>query len=282
MPGDDLRKIRKATTLKVDSICMDMEDGVALNHKADARQTIASALRELDFANSERLARINPIGSGLEHDDLQVILPAHPDGIVIPKVEYPEQIAWVSAQIADAEVKFGWEGGSIILIVIIESARAILNLAEIGAADQRMHALIFGSDDLAVDLGATRTREAWEVFFARSAVVTCAAAYDLQAIDMVCIDVHDLNYLRQEAQRGYQLGFSGKQVIHPVQVDPVQEIFTPTDTMIAEAKRVIEAFEFHQTQGAGAFVLDGKMVDAPLVKSAQRILDRARAVGLTF
>ena len=107
-PGDDLYKIQKASTLGVDCICMDMEDGVALNRKTEARQTIAQALNSIDFGRSERLARINPVGSGLERDDLETVLPAHPDGIVIPKVEFAEQIQWVSQVIERYEKSSGW------------------------------------------------------------------------------------------------------------------------------------------------------------------------------
>jgi citrate lyase beta subunit len=108
MPGDDIRKIRKATTLRVDCICMDMEDGVALNRKSAARQTIVEAVQMLDFGSSERLVRINAIGSGLENEDLEAALSIQPDGIVVPKVDEGEQIRWVSAQIAAAEASNGW------------------------------------------------------------------------------------------------------------------------------------------------------------------------------
>src|SRR5512147_3062504 len=108
MPGDDMRKIQKAATLGVDCICMDMEDGVAINRKVEARATIVQALASVDFGRSERLARINAVGSGLEAADLAEVLPAHPDSIVIPKLEYAEQIKWVSGQIALAEQEFGW------------------------------------------------------------------------------------------------------------------------------------------------------------------------------
>lgn len=279
MPGDDLRKITKATTLGVDCICMDMEDGVAINRKDEARRTIAQALQTLDFGQSEKLARINPIGSGLEKDDLSLVLPSHPDGIVVPKVENPEQVRWVSDQIAAVESQQSWTPGEIALIILIESAKAVLNLPEIVKASPRLQALIFGAEDLAGDIGAVRTPDAWEVFYARSAVVTAAAAYDLQAIDMVYVDFTDTPGLVAESQRGVELGYSGKQVIHPNQVEPVQRTFTPTAEAIAHAARVIEAFEAHQQQGAGAFALDGKMVDAPVVKAAQRVMEKARAAG---
>jgi citrate lyase beta subunit len=279
MPGDDLRKIRKATTLDVDSICMDMEDGVAANRKAAARETIAAALRELDFGPSERLARINPVGSGLEEDDLRAVLPTHPDGIVIPKVGSAAQIAWASAQILAAEEAYGWPPGEIHLVAIVETAQGIVNLAEIAGADPRLEVLVFGSEDLAGDIGAERTPEGWEVFYARSAVVTHAAAFGLQAIDMVYVDFQDLEGLRREALQGAQLGYSGKQIIHPSQVAPVQEAFTPDDQAIAGALQVLQAYHAHQQKGRGAFALEGKMVDAPIVKAAERVLARARAAG---
>src|SRR5512133_3265182 len=267
MPGDDLRKMRKATTLNVDCVCLDLEDGVAANRKAEARGTLAAALRELDFGRAERLARINPLGSGLEADDLAAVLAGRPDGIVLPKVEDTEPVLWASAEIEAIERHNGWPVGGIHLIVLVETARGIVNLARIAGAGERLQALIFGAEDLAGDIGALRTPAAWEVFYARSAVVTHAAAFGLQAIDMVFIDFKDLPGLVQEAAQGAQLGFAGKQVIHPDQVEPVQNAFTPDDPAIAYALRVVEASRRHQAEGFGAFALDGKMIDAPVVKA---------------
>jgi citrate lyase beta subunit len=278
VPGDDRHKIEKALTLGVDCICMDMEDGVAWNRKAEARATIARALQELDFGRSERLARINPVGSGLEKDDIEALLPHHPDGIVIPKIESQEQIQWASGIIEAAELSHGWPVNSIRLIVDVETARGILNLKEI-AAHPRLDALIFGAEDFAASVGATRTADAWEVFYARSAVVTVAMAYGLGAIDMVTIDFRNIEKVHQEAEFGARLGYTGKQIIHPNQVAPVQEAFTPDDEAIAHARRLVEAFEEHQAKGSGAFALDGKMIDMPLVKAAQNVLARAKAAG---
>jgi citrate lyase beta subunit len=281
MPGDDMHKIRKATTLGVDCVCLDMEDGVAQNRKADARATIVQALGSLNFGSSERLARINPVGSGLEEDDLMAVLPSSPDGIVVPKVEQADQVRWVCAQIEKAEGLSKPERESMGVIVIIETARAIVNLAQIASAHPRMKALIFGAEDFAGDMGAVRTSEAWEVFYARSAVVTHAAAFDLQAIDMVYVDFNDIEGLRKEARRAVQMGFAGKQVIHPNQVVPVQLAFTPSDEEIRYAERIMAAFAEHQQAGRGAFALDGKMIDAPILKTAQRVLARAQAAGKT-
>lgn len=280
MPGNEMRKIRKATTLGVDCICMDLEDGVAANRKEDARWTIREALENLDFGRAERLTRINPIGSGLEVDDLKVVLPARPDGIVIPKVENSEQLQWASAQFKKIEKEQNWTDGSIRLIAIVETAMGILNLRQIANSDPRLVALIFGADDFAADIGATRTPQSSEVFYARSAVVTHAAAYGLQAIDIVFIDLNDLERLQHESQEGARMGFSGKQIIHPNQVDPVQAAFTPSREAIHNAQRLMAAYQQHTESGIGAFVIDGKMIDAPTIKIAERILNLASSIGI--
>jgi citrate lyase subunit beta-like protein len=278
MPGDDRRKIEKAITLGVDCICMDMEDGVAVNRKAEARATIAKALQELDFGKSEKLARINSVGSGWEKDDIAAVLPYRPDGIVIPKIESLDQIQWGSEIIEMAELKYGWPINSIRMLVGVETAKGILNLREI-ASHPRLDGIIFGGEDFAASVGAIRSRDATELLYARQAVIVACAAFDIQAIDIVTIDFKDIESLRAEAEFGARLGYAGKQVIHPAQVDPVQTAFTPSDVAIAHAKQIVESFEPSQKEGKGAFALDGKMIDMPLVKNAQKVLERAKAAG---
>ncbi len=274
-PGDDLRKIQKATGLDVDCICLDIEDGVAYSRKETARETISSTLAALDFGRSERLVRINPIGSGLESLDLEAVLPCRPDGIVIPKVNSASQIAWVDHRISSFEKKNKLSANSIKLIPIIETALGLINLREISSSSPRLTALIFGSEDLAGEIGAKRSLEGWEIFYARSAVRLYAAAFDLQAIDMVFIDIQDLEGLRKEAWQGARLGFDGKQIIHPNQIPIVKEAFTPGQDEIARATMIISEYERHQKSGSGVFVLDGKMIDAPMIKSARRLLEKA-------
>ncbi|MDH5605810.1 MAG: CoA ester lyase [Anaerolineae bacterium] len=274
MPATDRRKIEKAAGLAVDTVCMDLEDGVALNRKEEARATAVQALAELDFGGSERLVRINRIGSGFEAADLEAVIPAGPDGIVIPKVESGGQILWAVEQIERLE-----QGAPVYILAIVETARGIVNLKEIAGAHERLQALIFGAEDLAGDIGAVRTPEAWEVFYARSAVVTHAAAYNLQAVDLLSTDFRNHDLLKANLKRGIELGFSGVQIIHPDQIEPSQEAFTPTEDEIAAARRITAAHDEHQRGGVGAFALDGKMVDMPVVKAAERILARAKAAG---
>jgi citrate lyase subunit beta-like protein len=279
MPGDDRRKIEKSTTLGVDCICMDMEDGVAATRKTEARAVIADAMKDLDFGSSERCIRINSIGSGLEAFDLAAALATEPDTIVVPKIESAEQVKWVSKHMETYELSSGHAIGSVRLLVGVETAKGILHLKEIAEADKRLEAIIFGAEDYAASIGAKRTKEATEVLYARQAVVTACAANDLQAIDMVFIDFRDHEGLRAEAEQGAGFGFSGKQIIHPNQVAAVQEAFTPSKDAIEYAKRIVESFESSQREGKGAYALDGKMIDMPLLKNAQKVLDRARAAG---
>lgn len=279
IPGDSQRKIEKGAALGPDSVILDLEDGVAFSQKQAARETIAHALRALDFGRCERLVRINPVGSGLEGDDLLAVLSARPDGIVLPKIENPDQLRVVSGQIANAERRMGLPEGAIRLLAIIETARGIVNLREIAAADPRLDALIFGAEDFVGSIGATRTREGWEVFYARSAVITYAAAFDLAAIDTIHAVPDDLDGLRAESERALQMGYSGKLAIHPRQVEPITAVFTPTDDAISAAQRLVDAYHAHQASGVGVFVLDGKMVDAPMLRAAENVLARARAAG---
>jgi len=279
MPGDDRRKIEKSTTLGVDCICMDMEDGTAVSKKAEARAIISQAMKELDFGTSERCIRINSIGSGFEKDDLASALATQPDAIVVPKIETAEQVKWVSGQIKSYELSNKLNIGSIRLLIGLETAKGVMNLKEIAEADKRLEAMIFGAEDYAASVGATRTKDGTEVLYARLAVVTACAANDLQAIDIVYIDFKDTEGLRAEAEQGAGFGFSGKQVIHPNQVQVTQEAFTPSDDAVAYARRVVESFEASQKEGKGAYALDGKMIDMPLLRNAQKVLDRAKAAG---
>ena len=275
MPGDSMRKIEKATQLPVDSIVMDLEDGVARNRKATGRQTIVEALQTLAFGPREKLIRINPVGEQLWDVDLEATVQAQPDGYVLPKVEYANDLLTVDQYLTEVERRNNWPLLSIRLLALVETARGVMNLREIAAASSRLDALAIGAEDLAGDIGATRTSHGWEVFYARSALVTAAAAFGLQAIDTVFVDLNDLVGLRLEAEQMQQMGFMGKLAIHPRQVEVINEVFTPSAAEVAQARRLIQSFEEHQAAGDGAFELDGKMVDAPMMKAARRVLARA-------
>ncbi len=285
MPGDDRRKIEKGAALEVDAVIMDLEDGVALNRKAAARETVAAALREVDFGTTERLVRINPVDSVFYLDDLSMTLDAqpdgvHPDGIVLPKAESAEAIRAVDAWLTAAETERGWTANTIALLAIIETAPGVVNLKEIAASSPRLQALIFGAEDLAGDMGAVRTPDGWEGFYARSAVVLHAKAFGLQAIDTPFVHLDDEHGLIAETEQALYMGYTGKLAIHPKQVAPIQQTFTPSTTEIERAQALIAAHTEQQAAGTGVFQLEGKMVDMPMIRAAEAVIARAHAAGL--
>ena len=281
MPGDDRHKIEKAAGLDVDSIILDLEDGVAFNRKAEARDVIITALQQVAFGPRECLIRINPVSSPFCRPDLDATVTVRPQGYVIPKVEEPEDLLSVSHFLDDMERQHGWPVGGMRLLALIETARGVMNLREIAGATARLDALMFGAEDLAGDMGATRTRAGWEVFYARSAVVTAAAAYDLQAIDtvFVALTVEDDDPLAAECEFARAMGYQGKMAIHPRQVPIINQAFSPTAADIAQAQELVDEYTQAQTSGSGVFVLNGKMVDRPMVRAAERVLALARAAG---
>lgn len=282
MPGDSRRKIEKGAAMDVDAIIMDLEDGVALNNKIAARESVASALREVDFGRSERLVRTNMvIPNWIYTDDIHVTVGAKPDGYVLPKIETAEQIEHVSMLLEAYEDQYGWDENSLKIIAIIETAKGVVNLKDIAQASPRLDALVFGAEDLAGDMGAVRTAAGWEVFYARSAVVTHAKAFGLDAIDTVFIDLKaDDDTLITETTTALNMGYTGKLAIHPKQVAPIQSVFTPTQSEIDAAQALIDAHNQQQADGTGVFEYQGKMVDMPMVRAALAVIDRARACGI--
>ena len=275
-PGDSHRKIKKGLTTDADCVILELEDGVAFSRKEEARQIVADALTTLDFGHTERLVRINARDTGLAEADLAATLEGRPDGYLIPKVDSPDTIQWVSNLIAEKENQQGWPSGEIKVMAIIESALAVMNLREIANADTRLVALMFGAEDLAGDMGATRTAAGWEGFYAKSAVVTAAAAYGLDAIDTPHINIRDTSDLAAAAQQSLEMGYSGKLAIHPNQIETINQIFTPSAEAIAAAERLLKAYDDQAASGQGAFTLDGKMVDMPMVRTANKIMEKAR------
>ena len=282
VPGSEQHKLEKAASLGIDGVILDLEDGVAFNRKDEARGIIRQALESINYGRTERLVRINPVSSGRAEADLQAVLPGRPDGVVIPKADSAQIVHTVDEIITRTEKEQGWKEGGIALALLIETAIAFIHLAEICQASRRMQVLIFGAEDLCADTGIIRTVEARELLYARSALVMNAAAFGLQAIDMVQIHYRDIDLLEKECQEALELGFSGKTVVHPSQIETVQRIFTPDESQVSYARRVVEGARDAQIAGSGVFTLDGKLVDLPVVKRAESILARARAAGITI
>lgn len=280
VPGNDLKKITKAAGLDVDGVILDLEDGVAVNRKDEARGTILEALKTVDFGRSERLVRINPFYTQRAEHDLAAVLPGKPDAVVVPKANTAEIIKETDRLITAAESANGFAAGSIGIIALIESGLAYINLASICASSPRLQGLILGAEDLSADAGITRTPGAQELLYARSSLVMHAAAFGLQAIDIVQTNFTNNELLQAECKTGTELGFTGKQIIHPAQVEITQAAFTPSAEVIEKAQKIMEGAQIAQADGMGAYSLDGEMVDLPVVKRAETILARAKAAGL--
>ncbi|KAI8867910.1 Phosphoenolpyruvate/pyruvate domain-containing protein [Ramicandelaber brevisporus] len=288
-------KVRKSLALRPDTLIYDLEDSVPLSRKGAARQVVFDALtlRANESSNKttstssggalaavpELGVRINAIGSGLELDDLQIVLQSrHLNVILIPKVQSARDISFVSRAIdllAPAETR-----SSIKLVASIESALGVMNIREIASADPRVDALLFAAEDYCADLGLIRSRSLKEMLYARSAVVTAAHAYGLQAIDLVCMDFKDKDVLAEECRGGRGMGFTGKQAIHPAQIETIHGEYAPSKAEIIRAKRIVDGYASSSRRGIGAFDLDGKAIDMPVVKWAEKILANASAAGI--
>jgi len=278
-PGDDLHKIEKACILKADCVCVDLEDAVSPSKKEEARLTATHALGTYDFGKSERLVRINAPSTSLFMPDLRTVVDAIPDGIVIPKVEDANVLQYVDGFLEAYEGKKELQIGLIRLIAIIETARSFVNLKEICEATPRLAALIFGAEDLAVSLGARRTASNREVFYARSQMVLYAAAYGLDAIDLVCNNYRNTDVIQTEALEGTQFGYCGKQIIHPNQIAVVQQAFSPTPEEVEKARIIVAEYEQRLEDGKGALGLQGALVDMPVYRQSKQLLEKAELIA---
>ena len=265
-PADQPELLRKAPATGADVVVFDMEDGVLPAQKATARDDLRSVLGDID-PECELCVRINPLDSG-GTADLDAILPerATVDSIMLPKVSSPEQVRTLRDHLP--------ENDSIPVLALLETAGGILDAPAI-AAQEAVDALLLGAEDLAADIGATRTAAGEEVSYARQRVVLAASHAGIDAIDTLVTDFEDTELLRTDTLRAVQFGFDGKMAIHPRQVGVINEIFVPDEDEIDWARRVLAARE--DTDGRGVFAVDGEMIDAPLLSQAEQILERARA-----
>ncbi|KAJ8253401.1 hypothetical protein GJAV_G00212530 [Gymnothorax javanicus] len=287
VPGNDQRKLRKLTSLDVDCAVLDCEDGVALSKKAEARETIPKMLAELQLGRTEKCVRVNSVSSGLAEADLEVILQAEvlPPALMLPKVENTHEVQWFVDRFQHY-LRGRQLAEPIRLVTFVETAVGLLNLKVVCAEVERLglkagllhDGMVFGSDDFCASIGATRTKDASELLYARQKVVVTAKAFGLQAIDLVHIDYQDTAGLRKQAREGVLMGFTGKQVIHPNQIKIVQEEFSPSPDRVRWAQELIAAFGEHQKEGKGAFTFRGSMIDMPSLKQAQNIVAMAAAV----
>ena len=259
-----------------DGIILDLEDSVAPDRKAEARLLVRNALCRVDFYGAERMVRINQLPAGLE--DLDVVVPCHVNLVLLPKCESTGQVRQVAERI-DTILAQHQHAYPVYLMPIIESALGVVNAYAIAAASEKVAALAIGLEDYTADIGARRTAEGRESFFARSQVVNAARAAGVQPIDSVFSDVDNLDALQTSARESKALGFDGMGCIHPRQIRVIHAAFSPDDAEIKQARQIVLAFEEAGRLGLGVVALGSKMIDPPVVKRAQQILDLAVRLG---
>ena len=265
VPGNNPRLLINAGVFESDCVILDLEDSVPLDQKDSARFLVKEALRSLDFGDSEIWVRVN---REFLEEDLEEVLLWAPHGICVPKSESEDDIKEVERVVEKYEKEYGIE--EVKLMPIIESAKGIINLEEIAGASSRIVAIAFGAEDFTRDIGGEKS---WDsLLYARSKLVAVAKAFGIQALDTVYSDINDIDGLMEETKKIIKMGFDGKGAIHPEQVRYINECFMPSEEEIEYAKRVMEAIEEAKKKGIGAVSLDGKMVDEPVVKRAERIL----------
>jgi citrate lyase subunit beta / citryl-CoA lyase len=277
VPGSEPKYFINAALHGADSIILDLEDSVHLNEKDAARLLVRNALRAVDFLRCERMVRINQLPLGLE--DLEEIVPESPDLILIPKVETPGQVIAVSQKIAEIKTNYGITR-PIWLMPILESALGIEKAYEVATASGEIAALTIGLEDYTADLGVVKTATGAESLFARQRMVNAAHAASVQAIDSVFGDVGDMDGLRAWALNSRAMGFEGMGCVHPLQIAVIHQAFAPTLAEIDKAQRIVAAYHEARQKGLGVVSLGSKMIDAPVVQRALKLMARAQAMGL--
>lgn len=282
VPGDSERKLGKALDSGADALIVDLEDSVSAASKPAARAMTAAFLTSARRrAGRPRLyVRVNALNTGMTDDDLEAVAPCGPDGIMLPKAERGADVVLLDAKVSTLEALDEIPVGTIrILAIATETARALFNMGSYAGASARLEGIAWGAEDLSADIGAVANRDAagyTDLFLlARSLCLAGAAAAEVPAIDTVFTDFRDQDGLRAECDAAVRDGFAAKMAIHPAQVPVINEAFTPSEAMVAEAEAIVRAFD--EAGDAGVTSLGGEMLDRPHLRRAERILARAGA-----
>jgi citrate lyase subunit beta / citryl-CoA lyase len=277
VPGNNKRFVDKAKALQADIICFDLEDSVPLNEKDVARKIIAEAQTWRTQYKSSIYLRINSLDSDLWLLDLKELIRNGIDGVVVPKVNDQVQIKTIDYQLDEIEDTNNMLMGSVKLIPSIEGARGVVNAYSIAISSQRVNAMVFGVFDYLYDMGLdyNENDDNEEYMYARAKVPVDARAAGVESFDGIWQKVDDTEGLIRDAIIAKKLGYSGKSIIHPAQIEPVHKVFVPTESQINWATKVVKALQepMEKGQGLGAIKLEGKMIDAVHYKQAKAILD---------
>ncbi|MDR7314649.1 CoA ester lyase [Brevibacillus nitrificans] len=290
VPGSDVRKLEKVAQSPVDAIIYDLEDAVAREEKAMARDLVKAELHKPSSPDTPaRFVRVNAMDTPYCEQDVKACLASDLRGIVLPKAEETDAIVrldewlseWEASEASDGQR--GQQRDSLEIVPLIESARGLHHAYEIARSSKRVQRLMFGSIDFALDISAELTTDGLELLYARSQLVVVSRAAGIGApIDAVYPHFHDKEGLIRETQRAKRLGFEGKLLIHPSQIAAVRDVFAPSREELGEAESIVAAYEAAVVSGIGSIQIGGKMVDLPVYERAKRIVDEAQERKLSL
>ena len=280
VPGNMPGMLQNIPVFEADGVMIDLEDAVPLVEKDSARLLTRNFLASFKDRSKEMFVRINALDTPYAAADLREVLPALPTGIRLPKADHPEIVERLDTLLTEQEERLGLEIGHFKIIPSIESAQGVLNCVETAKASPRLVALAFGAEDYTASMEIDRTKTGEELFSARNQVVWAAKAAGIQAIDSIFSDVNDMEALRAETLLVKRLGFTGKSLVNPRQIEVIHDVFRPTADEIKHALEVMDAIKRAREMGTGVISLRGKMVDAPVVTRAARTIREGVAFGM--
>lgn len=279
VPGNNPAMMQDAFIYAPDSIMLDLEDSVTMAEKDAARLLVHHALKTIDYGNTEMVVRVNPLSTPYGKKDVEAVIKAGVDVIRMPKTETADEIRELEAEIEKVETELGCLGRTQIMAAI-ESTLGVINAYEIATASKRMMGIALGAEDYSANLKTQRSPEGMELLLARQTIVVAARAAGIDALDTVYSNLNDMETFRKEVELIKQLGFDGKSIINPRQIEVVNEVFAPKEKEIQKSLTILAAIKEAEQRGSGVIAVNGKMVDRPVVIRAQRTIDLAIASGI--
>lgn len=280
VPGNNAGMLKDAHIYNADSLMFDLEDSVSVNQKDAARFLVYNLVKNNDYEGAEIVVRINGLDTPFGRDDIEAMVRAGVDVIRLPKTETAQDVIDVADIISEVEAKIGKKQGTTRMMAAIEGPLGAINAYSIAVSSKRLIAIALGAEDYVRSMKTKRYPDGNELFYARTAIVNAARAAGLYALDTVYSDVENEEGLKAEVNLIKQLGFDGKSVINPRQIEIVNKIFEPTSEEIENASKILYAIKKANEQGSGVIALNGKMIDKPVADRAERIIAIAKATGV--
>ena len=274
MPGSNARALDKARTLPADALILDLEDAVAPDAKEIARRQVAEAVAARGFGHREIVVRINGLSTPWGRDDLKALAAAKPDAVLVPKVDSAEEARALSAALDEAGA-----APEVALWIMFETPRAVLNAATIGGAGGRLACIVAGTNDLVKEFGGLHTPAREGLLPYLALLLAAARANGLAALDGVYNDIQNAEGFAAACAQGRALGFDGKTLIHPSQVEPCNAAFAPSESEVADARKIIAAFDLPESRAKGAISLDGRMVERLHAEIAAKVVAMSDAIA---